>query len=73
MFENEVAKQIAEGLLSAGATVRSINEQPPLEIRYIAPYPSLFVAEIERVFGVRLTQEDLGRTIGELASFIVPS
>jgi len=59
MPKNQVARQIAEGLLSAGATADSVNEEPPLVIREIAPYPALFYAEIKRRLGVRLQQTDL--------------
>ena len=70
MFDSQVARQIAQGLLSAGATTHSLNEVPPLEIRDIAPYPALFRLEIERLFGIRLMEKDLGMTIDELASVI---
>ena len=70
MSKNQVASQIAEGLLSAGATADSISKGPHLVIREIAPYPALFRAEIVRRFGVRLQQEDLDKTIDELASLI---
>ena len=70
MSKNQVASQIAEGLLSAGATADSINEGPHLVIREIAPYPALFRAEIKRRFGVRLQQSDLDMTVDELALLI---
>ena len=70
MLTNQVARQIAEGLLSAGATADSVNEEPPLVISQIAPYPALFRAEIRRRFGVPLQQTDLDMTIDELASLI---
>ena len=72
MSKDQVAKQIAEGLLSAGATADSVNERPPVVIREIAPYPALFRAEIERRFGLRLSRTDLDMTIDELASRIHP-
>jgi hypothetical protein len=72
MSKDQVARQIAEGLLSAGATADSVNEEPPLVIREIAPYPSLFRAEIKRRFGLRLNRTDLDMTIHELASRIDP-
>ena len=70
MLKNQVARQIAEGLVFAGATVDSVNEEPALMIRQIAPYPSLFRAEIKRQFGVRLQETDLNMTIDQLASLI---
>ena len=70
MFDNQVAKQIVQGLLSAGATANSVNEVPPLDIREVAPYPALFRAEIRRLFGIRLMETDLDMTIDELASLI---
>ena len=73
MPKNPIASEIAEGLLSAGATADSVNEKPPLVIKEIAPYPALFRAEIRRRFGVRLEQKDLDKTIDELASLISPT
>ena len=73
MSKDQVAKQIAEGLLSAGATVDSVNERPPAVIREIAPYPALFRFEIERRFGLRLNRTDLEMTIDELALRIDPT
>jgi hypothetical protein len=70
MLNNQVAKEIAQGLLSAGATAKSVNELPPLNIRDIAPYPGLFRAEIQRLFGIQLREADLDMTIDELASLI---
>jgi hypothetical protein len=70
MLDNQVAKQIAQGLLDAGATAHSVNVVPPLEIRDIAPYPALFRSEIQRLFGIRLIETDFGMTIDELASVI---
>jgi len=70
MLRNQVARQIAEGLLSAGATADSVNEEPPPDISEIAPCPALFRAEIRRRFGVRLQQTDLNMTIDGLASLI---
>jgi hypothetical protein len=70
MSKNHVARQIAEGLLSAGATADSVKDGPALVIREIAPYPALFRAEIRRRFGVRLQQTDLDMTVDELASLI---
>jgi len=63
-------KQIVQGLLSAGATANSVNGVPALEIRDIAPYPALFRSEIRRLFGIRLMEADLDRTIDELALLI---
>ena len=68
MSKNQVARQIAEGLRSAGATADSANEG--LMIREIVPYPSLFRAEIRRRFGVRLQETDLDKTINQLASLM---
>jgi hypothetical protein len=45
MFDNQIAKEIAQGFLNAGATAHSVDEVPPLEIRDIAPYPALFRSE----------------------------
>ena len=73
MPKNPIATQIAEGLLSAGATADSVNEVPPLVIKEIAPYPALFRAEIKRRFGVHLDQKDFDKTIDELASLIGPA
>ena len=73
MLRDQVAKEIAEGLMSAGATADSVNEEPPPLISEIAPYPALFRAEIRRRFGVRLEQKDLDKTIDELASLISPT
>jgi hypothetical protein len=70
MSDNQIAKQIAQGLLNAGATAHSVNEVPPLDIRDIAPYPSLFRSEIQRLFGISLMETDLDMTIDELASVI---
>ena len=70
MSKNQIATQIAESLLSAGARADSVNEEPPLVIREIAPYPALFLAEIRRRFGVQLQQTGLDMTIDELASLI---
>ena len=70
MSKNQVARQIAEGLRSAGATADSVNEGLTLVIREIVPYPSLFRAEIKRRFGVRLQETDLDKTINQLASLI---
>ena len=70
MSENQIATQIAESLLSAGARADSVNEEPLLVIREIAPYPALFRAEIRRRFGVQLQQTCLDMTIDELASLI---
>jgi hypothetical protein len=70
MSKTQVARQIAEGLLSAGATAESVNEEPAIVIREFAPYPSLFRAEIRRRLGVRLQPKDLDLTIEELASRI---
>jgi hypothetical protein len=70
MSTDNVARQIAEGLLSAGAAADSVNERSPLAIREIAPYPSLFRAEMRRRFGVRLQPTDLNKTIRELATLV---
>jgi hypothetical protein len=70
MFDNQIAREIGQGLLNARATAHSLNEVPPLEIRDIAPYPALFRSEIQRLFGIRLMETDLGMTIDELASVI---
>ena len=69
-LNNEVVEQIGQVLLDAGATAHSINEKPPLKIRNIAPYPGLFRAEMQRLFGIRLLETDLEMTIDELASLI---
>ena len=69
-LNNEVVEQIAQVLLDAGATAHSINEKPPVKIRNIAPYPGLFRAEMQRLFGIRLIETDLYMTIDELASQI---
>ena len=70
MLNNQVIEQIAQVLLDAGATAHSINQEPSLEIRNIAPYPALFRAEMERLFGIRLAETDLDMKIAELASLI---
>ena len=70
MLDDEVAHEIAQGLLSAGATANSINEVPPPNLKDIIPYPALFRAEIQRLFGIRLMETDLDVTIDELASLI---
>ena len=70
MLKELVARQIAEGLLSAGATTDSISEGPHVVIREIAPYPALFRAEIRRRFGVPIQQTDLDMTIDQLAARI---
>jgi len=71
MLNNEVVEQLAQVLLDAGATAHSMNEKPPLKIRNIAPYPGLFRAEMQRLFGIRLIETDLDMTIDELASLII--
>jgi hypothetical protein len=68
MLNKEVVEQIAQVLLDAGATAHSTNEKPPVKIRNIAPYPRLFRAEMQRLFGIRLIETDLDMTIDELAS-----
>jgi hypothetical protein len=70
MLKSPVVTQIAEGLLSAGATEDSVYEAAKLQISEIAPYPALFRAEIRRRFGIRLEQTDLNMTIDDLASLI---
>ena len=70
MSNNQIARQIAEGLRGAGATADSVNEGLPLKIREIVPYPALFRAEIRRRFGVRLQQTDMDKTINQLASLV---
>ena len=70
MLNNQVIEQIAQVLRDAGATAHSINEEPSLKIRNIAPYPALFRAEMQRLFGVRLGETDLDMKIDELASWI---
>ena len=70
MLNNEFVEQIAQVLLDAGATAHSIKENPPVKIRNIAPYPSLFRIEMERLFGIRLIETDLDMTIDELATLI---
>ena len=70
MLKSQVARQIAEGLSSAGATGDSVYEAAELQISDIAPYPALFRAEIQRRFGIRLQQTDLNMTIDELALLI---
>lgn len=73
MLNDQVIERIAQVLLDAGATAHSINEEPSLKIRNIAPYPALFRAEIERLFGIRLGETDLDMKIDELASLINPT
>jgi hypothetical protein len=70
MLDDQVSKEIAQSLLSAGATANTVNEVPPLDIRDMAPYPALFRAEMKRLFGIRLLETDLDLTIDELASLI---
>ena len=70
MLTNQVIERIAQVLLDAGATAHSINEEPSLKIRNIAPYPALFRAEMQRLFGIRLGETDLDMKIDELALLI---
>jgi hypothetical protein len=70
MLNNQVVERIAQILRDAGATAHSINEEPSLRIRNIAPYPALFRAEMQRLFGIRLGETDLDMKIEELASWI---
>jgi hypothetical protein len=70
MLNNQVVEQISQVLLDAGATAHSINEEPSLKIRNITPYPALFRAEMQRLFGVRLGETHLDMKIDELASVI---
>ena len=61
MSTDHVVREIAEGLLSAGATADSVNERSSLAIKEIAPYPSLFRAEIRRRFdATRIGQALIG-------------
>ena len=70
MLNNQVIERIAQVSLDAGATAHSINEEPPLKIRNIAPYPALIRAEIQGLFGIRLRETDLDMRIDELASLV---